>query len=61
MKLTTEVYQDKAKKWRWRVRHGKLTAASGESFASKTNARRALAAFLLAVKTWEPPGPEPIE
>lgn len=38
-----EVYQDRAGKWRWRLvaANGKRVAASGESFASASNAARA--------------------
>lgn len=38
-----EVYPDKSGAWRWRVRagNGKVTAISGESFASRGNAMRA--------------------
>lgn len=38
-----EVFQDRAKKWRWRLvaGNGATVATSGESFASKANAIRA--------------------
>ena len=38
-----EIYQDVAKKWRWRLKaaNGAKIATSGESFASKYNAKRA--------------------
>ena len=40
-----EVYQGTDKKWRWRqvAANGQKTAASGESFASKGNAVKAVA------------------
>lgn len=38
-----QVYQDTARNWRWRVtaKNGRKVAASGESFASRSNAVRA--------------------
>lgn len=35
-----EVFQDKAKKWRWRLKagNGQIVATSGESFSSRSNA-----------------------
>lgn len=40
---TFEVYPDTSKSYRWRTRakNGQITAVSGESFASRRNARRA--------------------
>ena len=55
-----EVYRDRGKKWRWRMvsRNGRKVAASGESFHSKGNAKRAAKRFLL---WWGPGAPVPIE
>jgi uncharacterized protein len=38
-----DVYQDRAKKWRWRLLadNGQKVASSGESFDSRSNAMRA--------------------
>lgn len=38
-----EIFEDKADEWRWRLRdgNGEKVATSGESFASKSNAKRA--------------------
>jgi uncharacterized protein YegP (UPF0339 family) len=44
-----EVYQDDAGEFRWRFRNphnGKLQASSGEAFASRANAERAVNDFL---------------
>ena len=43
-KKTVELYPDESGHWRWRVRaeNGKLVATSGEAFASKQNAARAV-------------------
>jgi uncharacterized protein YegP (UPF0339 family) len=40
---TFEIYADIGGKYRWRTRarNGQITAVSGESFASRRNARRA--------------------
>ena len=48
--LKFETYKDDAGFWRWRCRakNGKKVASSGESFASKRNALRALDAFIKA-------------
>lgn len=42
-RVTITVYADDGGRWRWRLRVGKASvfAASNESFASKSNARRA--------------------
>ena len=39
-----QVYPDRGKKWRWRLRarNGQIVAVSGQSFANKWNAWRAL-------------------
>ena len=39
-----EVYKDEAAKWRWRLRHrnGNILAGSGEGYASRSGARRAI-------------------
>ncbi len=42
---TFELFEDDAGEWRWRLRHdnGEIIADSGEGYASKSNAKRALA------------------
>ena len=42
-----ELYADKGGKWRWRAkaRNGRIVAASGESFASKSNAKASAWSF----------------
>jgi len=42
---TFELYADAAEEWRWRLRHdnGNVVGDSGEGYASKSNAKRALA------------------
>ena len=49
--LTTEVYADRAGLYRWRViaRNGQTVCSSGESFASKGNASRAVKAFVRGI------------
>lgn len=49
--MKIEIYPDVSNQWRWRARakNKKITAASGESFASKTNATRAAKAFAKAL------------
>ena len=39
-----EIYQDKQGKWRWRLqaRNGRIVADSGQGYASKRNATRAV-------------------
>jgi len=51
--LTVQYFADKAGNWRWHVkaRNSKLVAASGESFASKSNAIRAWRAFRRGVES----------
>ncbi|AUX10858.1 hypothetical protein AArcSl_3252 [Halalkaliarchaeum desulfuricum] len=41
---TYEVFEDEGGRWRWRLRHenGNIIADSGEGYASKSNARRAM-------------------
>jgi uncharacterized protein YegP (UPF0339 family) len=50
-----EVYQDKAGKFRWRLiaANGKRVAASGEAFASRYNAERAIADLLRSLSLVE--------
>lgn len=50
-KARTEVYSDGAGEWRWRHRanNGQIDASSGESFASKSNAKRAARRIGLAM------------
>ena len=45
------IYPDKAGKWRWRAvaKNGRKVAVSGESFASKSNAKNAALKFLCRV------------
>ena len=42
---TFELFEDAAEEWRWRLRHdnGNVVGDSGEGYASKSNAKRALA------------------
>lgn len=49
--LRFEIFYDKAKKYRWRAKskNGKCVASSGESFASKQSAIRALDTFLASL------------
>ena len=41
--MRIEVYEDEGGKWRWRLRaaNARVQAVSGESFASRSNAKRA--------------------
>ena len=41
---TFEVYEDKAKLWRWRLKagNGKIIADSAEAYDSKSNVKRAV-------------------
>jgi len=47
MKYRGYVYRDAGKKWRWRIRarNNRIVACSGESFSSRTAARRAFMSF----------------
>lgn len=47
-----EIYPDKAGKWRHRFQsaNGKFQSTSGEAFASKANAKRALVALLTEIR-----------
>jgi len=56
-----EVYPDQAGKYRWRfvVANGQTVATSGEAFASKGNAKRAIAEFKEQVAKSSVPPPEP--
>lgn len=46
-----EVFNDRSGEWRWHVKNkGRITATSGESFASKQNARRAWKAFERSIR-----------
>ena len=47
MPMSFEVYDDGGGKARWRLKssNGKLVASAGESFATRSNAKRAAAAF----------------
>jgi uncharacterized protein YegP (UPF0339 family) len=56
-----ECYQDTGGKWRWRftTQNGQTVATSGEAFASKGNAKRAIADFKRQVEQASPPPPEP--
>lgn len=46
-----DIFQDKRGEWRWRLRarNGRIIADSGEGYASKRNAHRAVATTLDAV------------
>lgn len=47
--MKQEAYKDKGGHWRWRIkRKGRIVACSGESFASRRNAVRALSRFVSA-------------
>lgn len=48
--LRSRVYRDSSGRWRWRIvaGNGRKVASSGEAFASKSNALRAQAHFLVA-------------
>jgi len=41
--VTVKWYADRSKRWRWRTRscNGQIVRCSGESFASRRNAKRA--------------------
>jgi uncharacterized protein len=56
-----ECYQDQGGKWRWRfvVANGQTVATSGESFASKGNAKRAIEEFKKQVERASVPPSEP--
>jgi uncharacterized protein len=58
--MAFECYQDEGGKWRWRftVANGRTVATSGESFASKGNARRAIEEFKRQVERAEVPASE---
>ena len=58
--MAFELYQDEGGKWRWRfkVANGQTVATSGESFASKGNAKRAIADFKAQVQRADVPAPE---
>lgn len=59
--MAFECYQDSGGKWRWRfvVANGQTVATSGEAFASKGNAKRAIADFKRQVEQSAAPAPEP--
>jgi uncharacterized protein len=59
--MAFECYQDEGGKWRWRfvVANGQTVATSGESFASKGNAKRAIGEFKQQVEKASAPAPEP--
>ena len=46
-----EIYKDTSGDWRWRLRarNGRIVADSAEGYASKRNAKAAVAATMLAV------------
>lgn len=46
MQAKYQVYKDEAGEWRWRLKsaNGQITAVSGEAFASRWSARRAVRA-----------------
>jgi len=55
-----ECYRDQGRQWRWRfvVANGQTVATSGESFASKGNAKRAIEEFKRQVERAPVPPPE---
>lgn len=50
--VCVQMYLDRSKKYRWRIRraNGRIIAVSGESFHSKSNAKRAYRAFESAMQ-----------
>lgn len=56
-----EVYQDEGGRYRWRfvVANGQTVATSGEAFASKGNAKRAIEDFKRQVERSSALAPEP--
>lgn len=56
-----EVYQDEGGRYRWWfvVANGQTVATSGEAFASKGNAKRAIEDFKRQVERSSVPAPEP--
>lgn len=48
-----EVYEDRADEWRWRLVHwnGNIIADSGEGYASRSNAKRAVRGVMRSVPT----------
>ncbi|HEY0442964.1 MAG TPA: DUF1508 domain-containing protein [Candidatus Limnocylindrales bacterium] len=56
-----EVSADQGGKYRWKfvVANGQTVATSGESFASKGNAKRAIEEFKRQVEKASVPAPEP--
>jgi uncharacterized protein YegP (UPF0339 family) len=59
--MAFDVYRDEGGNWRWRfvVANGQTVATSGESFASKGNAKRAIKDFKAQVERSDVPPPEP--
>lgn len=57
-KYYIDVYKDKRREFRWRVRHrnGRIVAEGGEGYRSKATLRHSLTAFLASVSkedyTW---------
>lgn len=53
--MIPDIYQDAAGKWRWRIkgRNNRIMATSGECFASKSNAKRALRTLISRVNAYE--------
>ena len=63
-----EIFQDVAGKWRWNARYdnGKSAGNGAEPFASESNVRRAIKAFVSAIgaapaEVWHVERNEPIE
>jgi len=52
MSLRGTVYADTSSLWRWRIKaqNGRILADSGESYVSRSNARRALTTFLNTIQ-----------
>ena len=50
--MKAKLYKDRSGKWRWRIvaENGRKVACSGESFHSKSNAKRAVSSFMLAMR-----------
>ena len=52
--LKVGIYQDSRGLWRWRAKkNGRIVADSGEAYANRSNARRAVHNLNLQPGTWE--------
>ena len=50
--MKVEIYEDTPGQWRWRIRavNGRIMAISGESYANKANALRAIDTLVHAIR-----------